>query len=190
MMRNNLLVAILIFLLVDSCASQHLSASTTIPPISIAPTGLPTPSGMPAVQPTITPSDAPHAIPLPPVGYLYHGVHPGGITSEESDVTLNDVRSYEEAAGKRVFWVYFSHNWYEGRAFPISTVTWIREAGSIPYIRLMLRSSWEQDIAEPVFNLQAIINGEFDTDLHNWCAAARDFGTPLLAEYGTEVNGE
>ncbi|MEW5941434.1 MAG: glycosyl hydrolase, partial [Chloroflexota bacterium] len=91
---------------------------------------------------------------------------------------------------KKALWVYFSHNWYEGRAFPLQTATWIREAGSIPYIRLMLRSDAEQNTAEPVFTLQAIADGQFDADLHNWCAAARDFGTPLLAEYGTEVNGE
>jgi hypothetical protein len=126
----------------------------------------------------------------PPSGYLYHGVYPGGVTGEEDDLTLNDLTSYETAAGKPAAWVYFSHNWYAGRAFPLETVTWIREAGSIPYVRLMLRSSWEQNIADPVFNLQAIINGEFDADLHNWFAVARDFGTPLLAEYGTEVNGE
>ena len=190
MTRKNLLVAILIFLLADSCASHPLPASATIPPISTAPADLPTPPGTPTIQPTVMPSDAPHTIPLPPVGYLYHGVYPGGITGEESDLTLNDLHSYEEAAGKRVVWVYFSHNWYEGRAFPIPTATWIREAGSIPYVRLMLRSSWEQNMAEPVFSLQAILNGEFDADLRNWCAAARDFGTPLLAEYGTEVNGE
>jgi len=130
------------------------------------------------------------SIPVPTPGKLYHGVYPGGVTGEESDLTLDDLRSYEEAAGKNAMWVYFSHNWYEGREFPIETAKWIREAGSIPYIRLMLRSSEEQNVEEPVFNLQAIIEGKFDSDLHNWCASARNFGTPLLAEYGTEINGE
>ena len=54
----------------------------------------------------------------------------------------------------------------------------------------MLRSSAEQNVAEPLYTLQAIIDGQFDADLQAWCAAAQDFGTPLLAEYGTEVNGE
>ncbi len=129
-------------------------------------------------------------IPLPPASYLYHGVYPGGITGGESDITLNTLRSYEEAAGKNAVWVYFSDNWYEGREFPLKTVTWIRKAGSIPYIRLMLRSSCEGEVTEPLFNLQNIIDGQFDNDLHSWFAAARDFGTPLIVEYGTEVNGE
>lgn len=129
-------------------------------------------------------------ISIPPAGKLYHGIYPGGITGEESDLTLEDLRSYEEAAGKRAVWVYFSHNWYEGREFPLETASWIREADSIPYIRLMLRSSAEQNVEEPVFTLQDILAGNFDADLSNWCSSARDFATPLLTEFGTEVNGE
>lgn len=132
----------------------------------------------------------PIGIILPPSGYLYHGVYPGGITGEEDDLSLNDLTSYETAAAKRAAWVYFSHNWYAERSFPLETVTWIRETGSIPFIRLMLRSSADTDIAEPLYTLQNIITGQFDEDLRSWCASARDFATPLLVEYGTEVNGE
>ncbi len=126
----------------------------------------------------------------PPAGYLYHGVYPGGVTGEESDVTLDDLLSYEAASGKTAAWVYFSHNWYQGRGFPLATATWIRDAGSVPYIRLMLRSSADQNVDEPLYKLQAIIDGQFDTDFHAWCASARDFASALIAEYGTEVNGE
>jgi len=134
-------------------------------------------------------SDNPGALPTPPAGQLYHGVYPGGVTGEESDITLKDVQSYKNLAGKNVVWVYFSHNWFEGREFPFATATWIRDAGSIPYIRLMLRSSAEEDVDEPLYRLQAIIDGDFDADLHRWCASAREFDAPLIAEYGTEVNG-
>jgi hypothetical protein len=148
------------------------------------------PMGEPATVASADEISVSSSLPLPPNGSLYQGVFPGGVTGEESDLTLDDLRSYEHAAGKAAAWVYFSHNWYEGREFPLETVTWIREAGSIPYIRLMLRSGWEQNVAEPLFNLQNIIDGQFDEDFRIWCGAARDFGTPLLAEYGTEVNGE
>ena len=57
-------------------------------------------------------------MPMPPDGTLYHGVDPGGITGEESDLTLAHLESYQLAAGKTASWVFFSHNWYEGRAFP------------------------------------------------------------------------
>jgi len=127
---------------------------------------------------------------LPPNGKLYHGIYPGGITGEEDDLTLEDLRSYERAAGKSAAWVYFSHNWFHGRKFPVETASWIHQAGSIPYIRLMLRSDAEGDQADPVYSLSSILEGNFDEDLHAWTRAARDFGTPLLVEFGTEVNGE
>jgi beta-mannanase len=40
-----------------------------------------------------------------------------------------------------------------------------------------------------VFSLRRIIGGDFDADLRRWADDARAFGTPVLAEYGTEMNG-
>jgi len=130
------------------------------------------------------------SLPLPPNGFLYHGVYPGGITGGESDLTIGDLRSYENTVGKTAVWVYFSHNWYEGTDFPLETATWIRSAGSIPYIRLMMWSEWVQNQPESLYSLQNIIDGQFDPELHSWCASARDFETRILAEYGVEMNGE
>lgn len=131
-------------------------------------------------------------IPLPPEGYLYHAAFPGGITDwgEEDDMTPDDLHSYEQLAGKSIAWLYFSHNWFNDREFPFEMASWIRDDGSIPFIRLMLRSDAEQDHSEPVYTLDNILNGDFDDDLHAWAIAARDFGSPLLVEFGTEVNGE
>jgi hypothetical protein len=126
---------------------------------------------------------------LPPGrGCLYHGVYPGGITGEEDDIRPRDVAAYEAAAGHRVAWVYLSNNWYRREAFPARTATWIRDRGSVPFIRLMLRS--RAGIRnERHYTLQRIIDGDFDAALRRWGRAARDFGTPLLVEYGTEMNG-
>jgi hypothetical protein len=59
---------------------------------------------------------------------LYHGVYPGGASGLEDDITPELVQEYEELSGRRVAWVYFSHNWYNGRKFPIDTVDWMRSA--------------------------------------------------------------
>ena len=127
----------------------------------------------------------------PPAGKLYHGVYPGGVTGEEDDITPADVDAYESTVGKPVVWVYFSNNWYRSRAFPLSTATWIRDRGAVPFIRLMLRSSAnERRVSrERTFKLRNIIAGTLDADLQAWALAARDFGSPLLVEYGTECNG-
>ena len=181
-MKKNLLLVF--FLLLDiGCTPQSPKPQPTTTPTLEPPTAFP-----PTLVPP-SPTTVPGTIPLPAKGYLYQGVYPGGLTGEEDDITLKDLQSFEGTVGKTAAWVYFSNNWYRSRKFPLDTATWIREAGSIPFIRLMLRSSSEEDQREPVFTLQNIIDGKFDKDLHAWCTSARDFGTPILAEYGTEVNG-
>ena len=126
---------------------------------------------------------------MPEAGFFYHGVYPGGRTGEEDDILPRDLAAYSRAVGRNVAWVYFSNNWYASRAFPLATAQWIRDEGAIPYIRLMLRSSIETGKAEPLFTLEAIIQGKFDSDLRAWARTAAAFKTPLMVEYGTEVNG-
>jgi len=143
-----------------------------------------------AVLLVLVPS-AKSALPAPPSGHFYHGVYPGGITGEEDDLTLADLESYEKTVGKHAAWVYFSDNWYAGRKFPEATAEWVRKAGAVPFIRLMLRSeNHKSGHGEKAFSLQAIIDGKFDADLLAWGQAAKAFGTPLIVEYGTEVNAE
>jgi hypothetical protein len=123
-----------------------------------------------------------------PAGKLLHGVFVGG--GEEEDPTPARLERYENAVGKKAAWVYFSNNWFTSRAFPQASSEAIRKAGSVPFIRLMLRSSTDIDVAEPKFTLEKINAGEFDSDLKTWGDAAKAFKTPLIVEFGTEVNGK
>jgi len=127
---------------------------------------------------------------MPAQGRLLHGVFPGGYTGNEDDIAPSQVRDYERLVGKRVAWVMFSHNWFQGRAFPAQTAGWIRGQGATPYIRLMLRSDTELTHREPLYTLQAIIDGAFDADLAAWATQAARFGTPIISEFGTEMNGD
>ncbi len=125
---------------------------------------------------------------IPPERQFFHAVFPGSATGGEDGVTPMDLRSYEESAGRTVAWVYFSHNWFRGRAFPTTEVKWIQQLGSIPFIRLMLRSDLAPRHAESTFTLDRIIAGEFDDDLHAWFSAARECDGPLYVDYGAEMN--
>lgn len=128
---------------------------------------------------------------VPARGRYYHGVYPGGQTGWEDDITPADLRAYERAAGRRAAWVYFSHNWFHGRRFPTRTATWIRDHGSVPFIRLMLRSPEDAvDGPDPVYSIRRILDGDFDRALVAWGRAAASFGTPLIVEWGTEMNGD
>jgi hypothetical protein len=130
------------------------------------------------------------SVPPPARGSYYHGVFPGAADGGEATITEGDVREYEALAGSRASIICFSSEWKQSRAFPRATVAWIRNNGAIPYIRLMLRSSVRLRQREPVFTLKRILSGEFDDDLRAWSAGARESGGPILAEYGTEVNGD
>jgi hypothetical protein len=131
----------------------------------------------------------------PPEGKLYHGFYYGGVGTDthdptEHDATPTDVKRYEETVGLKTAWVYFSDNWFESRAFPQATCSWIRQLGKVPYVRLMLRSSVEQSREEKTFSLNKIIAGQFDDDLRAWTRTAKAFGSPILIEWGTEPNGK
>jgi len=127
---------------------------------------------------------------LPGAGKLYHGVFPGGPDGNEDEPTLDRLLPYAKLAGRTVAWVYFSHEWSNGRAFPGSTVQWIHNHGASPFIRLMLRSSTEPNVEEKLFTLKAIVKGDFDADLAAWGSKAACVGYPLIAEWGTEMNGD
>jgi glycosyl hydrolase family 26 len=136
----------------------------------------------------------PPIAPTPP-GKLYQGFYWGGVGTDEHDPTEHDVRpedvtAYEKAVGAQTTWVYFSNNWFESPAFPVDTCRWIRDLGKIPYIRLMLRSDVDQKHSEKTFTLSRIVTGDFDSDLRAWARAAKEFGTPILIEWGTEPNGD
>ena len=106
-----------------------------------------------------------------------------------ADVRLDDVKSYERAVGKSLAWVYFWDDWYESSHFPYQTAAWIRAHGSVPYLRLMLMSGPAIPRPDPVYSLKNIIDGRIDPALRQWMQEARNFGTPVIAEYGVEVNG-
>ena len=185
-LRKRILL-VLIIIILSGCSSSSPIEEETLPTITPQPTRvvfLPTMTALPTREVVST------GIPNPPDGYLYHGVFPGGRTGEEDDITPNDLSSYEQTVGKDAAWVYFSNNWFESRDFPAETAEWIREAGSVPYIRLMLRHHLKYDGEDTEYSLQNIIDGYFDEELSIWCADARQFGTHLLVEYGTEVNSD
>ncbi len=139
---------------------------------------------------SIASADTPFAIiPALPAGHFYHGVHPMPLSSRDEDLRPEDLVSYEKAAGKTAAWVDISQHWGISRKFPAATAAWIRASGSIPSIRLMLWSRKKDPLPEPVFTLDAIIKGTFDDDFSAWGAAAAAFGTPLIVEFGPEMNG-
>jgi len=132
-----------------------------------------------------------HTLRVPDPGTMYHGVFPAGSKPDpQTDISVDALDAYENTVGRKVAYVYFDNEWHESRAFPAETVSWIRDRGAVPFIRLMMRSQKVPLVTDPVFTLDRILAGDFDVDLRAWADAARRFGTPLIVEYGTEINGD
>lgn len=145
--------------------------------------------GARVVSSAVSGDDGP-SVSAPPAGAYYHGVYPGGRTGWEDDITPADVDAYEAAAGREVAWVYFSHNWFRrDRSFPTATASWVRDRDAVPFIRLMLRGRGEA-ADDDAFRLRRILDGAFDTDLTAWGEGAAAFDSPIIVEWGTEMNGD
>jgi len=118
---------------------------------------------------------------------MYTGVF--GLTEGNSLGQPQDYDEYVAAVGKPVAWFMVDDEWGAGRGFPLATAEWIRAKGAVPYIRLNLRTD-DSTVPDSNFTLDRIGSGAFDADLTAWGQAAAQFGTPLILEYGTEVNGD
>ncbi len=126
---------------------------------------------------------------VPPPEGVYHGAFPdfGG---PEDNVTSNRIIDFENLVSKPIVWAYFSNNWIEGIRFPETSVHIIHQQGIIPFIRMMPRSNFNEGGPDPVYTMQCIIDGDFDTDLIQWAEDAKKTDIPLIIEFGTEVNGD
>lgn len=127
----------------------------------------------------------------PAAGTRYLGAYPGYGTGEENRVSVRALRRYRAASGRKPAWVYFSNEWgQEGIRYPARAVGIIRRSGSVPFVRLMPRTSLDDGARERQFSLERIIAGDFDAQLRAWGAAAGATQQPLLVEFLTEVNGD
>jgi hypothetical protein len=134
-------------------------------------------------------ADAQSCVLAEPQAQAYHAAFPdfGG---PEDRVDAARIAAFERAAGRPIAWAYFSNNWFHGRIeFPAEDVEAIHNAGRVPFVRLMARSGFGS-ARDPNFSMRSIAEGEWDSDLEAWCQDAAAAGIPLLAEFGTEVNGE
>ncbi len=126
---------------------------------------------------------------VPPGNGIYHSVFPF-FGNEEDSVTAQSINGFETLAAEAITWAYFSNNWIGGAIeFPTANANTIRTSGRIPFIRMMMRSDFEEP-PDPFFSLQDIIYGGHDAALTQWALDAAAYSDQLIVEFGTEVNGD
>ncbi len=111
------------------------------------------------------------------------------LCGEEDCVSEDRITAYENLVNKNLAWVYFSNNWTNGISFPEEEVAVITGMNRIPFIRMMPRSDFEIEGIDPVWDLRDILSGDYDAELLVWFTQAAQVDSPLLVEFGTEMNG-
>ncbi len=104
---------------------------------------------------------------------------------QEAPPNQAQLKAYFEGTSKSAAWIGIEQDWQADRAFPTTAAQQILEAGSIPYLRLML----PQDIvieanSEQQSPLQAIIDGEQDSDWQAWAQEIKALNQPILIALG------
>lgn len=125
---------------------------------------------------------------------VYHSAYPDFNDSEDV-VTSESITKFENMVNKSIVWAPFSDNW--GRSnitFPRNSVEILNAQNVTPYIRLMPRNkiegSHEAKEADPIYNLQKIINGNFDKNLRQYARDVKNSGKPVIIDFAPEMNGD
>lgn len=126
---------------------------------------------------------------LPQQGALFGAYVEAGALSDHP--TSKAITNLQNQVGHKLSWVYFSNNWLNKKIrFPSESVQTCISNETIPYIRLMPWSVIKSGPApDPIFTMDAFLNGDFDQEVKQWALEAKDVKTQLILEFGPEVNG-
>jgi len=108
----------------------------------------------------------------------------------EDHVTLEDIESFEQLAGKAPVIIASSSYWGE-QSFPSSNIALIDRHGAVP---LVFWSPWDkpydQNKGPDKFSLSEILAGKWNDYIDSWADGAKSFGKPFLVYICNEMNGD
>jgi Glycosyl hydrolase family 26 len=124
---------------------------------------------------------------LPPPEGIYHTAF-STMFSASNSVSKDEVPYFVNLAGKKIVWLNFSNDWFNGIVFPESSVRNIWLNGAIPSIRIMPWSTYGK--IDHTYSLKKILNGEFDKKLKKWAKELKKTGIPVMIDFVPEANGD
>jgi hypothetical protein len=108
--------------------------------------------------------------------------------SSSNNVSTNEVPYFENIAGKKIVWLNFANDWFEGIKFPLESAKNIYKDSVIPSIRLMPWTRYDKH--DMTYSLKKIANGDFDGELAQWAKDLQASGIPVLIDFAAEPNGD
>lgn len=124
---------------------------------------------------------------LPPDEGIYHTAF-STIYSSSNNVAANEVPYFENLTGKKVVWLNFQSDWFDGIKFPVESVKNIWNNGAIPSIRMLPWSTYDK--FDKTYSLQKIVEGKFDKELRTWAKELKKTDIPVLIGFAGEPNGD
>jgi len=126
---------------------------------------------------------------VPENNKIYFAAFPNFGESEDI-VSTHHIEKFEKLVTKKMVWAEFSQHWFNGLAYPKDKIQTIADKNIIPYVRLLPRSSLDQNKIEKKFTLEKIINGNFDIELIQWAKDANRHNVPIIIDFAVEMNGD
>ena len=124
---------------------------------------------------------------LAPETGIYHTAF-STMYSSPNNVSESEVPYFENLAGKKIVWLNFANDWFNGIKFPTESVKNIWKQGVIPSIRILPWSTYSK--TDRKYSLKKIINGKFDSELKQWANDLKETGIPVLIGFAGEPNGD
>src|SRR5436853_7426397 len=99
---------------------------------------------------------------LPPDNGIYHTAF-STTYSSSNNVSDKEVPYFESLVNRKIVWMNFANDWFNGIKFPESSVQNIWKSGAMPSIRMMPWSTYGK--VDLTYSLRKIIDGNFDKEL-------------------------
>lgn len=107
-------------------------------------------------------------------------------------VSDEQIKRFIKNVGKGLACVYFTDKWAEsGVKFPLAKAVICHNNGAVPFVRL--QNSEDPDGSPDSSGKYAhskIIDGKLDRQLRQYARDVKAFGSFVILEYGTEINGD
>ncbi len=123
---------------------------------------------------------------LPPETGIYHTVFSVKYSTPDN-ISKQEVPYFVNLVNKKIVWMNFSNDWFNGIKFPEQSVKNIYNAGALPSIRIMPWSTYSK--FDTKYPLRKIINGSYDKELIQWAKDLEKTGIPVLIDFAAEPNG-
>lgn len=133
---------------------------------------------------------------IPTEGKCYNGAFLGKNPNHLNQSALKkEIEAFEFQSGKSLSMITCSSIWTDqegGINVPVAALQNTHDQGKVPimYIEPWTRYDYTISAPDPKYNMQRIIDGDWDTEIIQMAILIKKLNIPIMAVFGHEVNGD